>query len=354
MFRRVGEPFSISGRSVSGKQEVMVSENDSQTSGTPNYSKGSVRRFAKSLYQWSLTDLGLTQRDGSVRTKNTKDIIDKLFEFSVSDTCDHDDEELEEEEIKPRNTQDSVKGRTLTLNKLNQLSGLSKLKVLGTTNTEPHIRRVVVLNDIPPLTSISSILAQLCGGPLERVIFRKDGAKGSNTCEIYFMFPEHAANFYEFSTRTNLFILNGKQIAVKWATRSNTNDLDNSHPSVPVYLLNEFVQWGARRCLVFSKAVSTKSPRNSSTMHYPNAKANFSKGVSYEEIKSDLSVFGEIVEIAPVISRKLCFSVHFADIRSAIVAKKVCETPSTPLNIRYNDWTLWYGKDPTDTPCHCL
>lgn len=210
-------------------------------------------------------------------------------------------------------------------------------------------RRVVVIKDITGMCGAKSVVSQICGGPLERIVFHEH--KKDSTIELYFIFPEHAKKFYNYGTSTGLLVLNGGFLSLEWANRTNTHDFEHYHPSVPKYLMNEISFYGARRCLIFSKSVPDKLTRHSYVMHYPSPRTHLSKDLDIEEIKKDFAAFGEIIDIASVISRKLCFCLNFADIRSAIIAKKECELEGSLFNSKYNNWSIWYGKDPTDRPC---
>lgn len=212
-----------------------------------------------------------------------------------------------------------------------------------------HTRRIIVIRNLLTACGVKSTLSQVCGGPLERIVFHEH-KKGSEI-ELYFLFPEHARKFYEFGSNTGLLVLNGTHLTVEWANKTNVQGLEHIHPTIPNYLKHEVDYFGARRCLIFSKSVPEKSNRHSQVMHYPSPRTHLSKDLNIEEIEKDFAAFGEIVEIASVISRKLCFCLHFADIRSAIIIKKECETEGSTLNAKYNAWSIWYGKDPTDKPC---
>ena len=227
-----------------------------------------------------------------------------------------------------------------------------KLDVTKTTRKPLDLfqpKRVVVIKDMIKTCGAKSIISQICGGPLERIVFHEH--KQGLIMELYFIFPEHAKNFYNFGSNTGLLILNGERLAIEWANRTNTNEVEHCHPFVPKYLMHEINYYGARRCLIFSKTVPDKLTRRSHTMHYPSPKTHLSKDLDIEEIRKDFAAFGEIIDIASVISRKLCFCLHFADIRSAILAKKECELEGSLFNSKYNNWSIWYGKDPTDKPC---
>lgn len=210
-------------------------------------------------------------------------------------------------------------------------------------------KRIVLIKDVITSCGAKSIISQVCGGPLERIVFHEH--KKGSMMELYFIFPEHAKSFYKFGSNTGLLVLNGERLSLEWANRNNSHEVEYCHPLVPKYLMQEINYYGARRCLIFSKTIPDKLTRHSHAMHYPSPRTHLSRDLDIEEIRKDFAIFGEIIDIASVISRKLCFCLHFADIRSAIIAKKECEHEGSLFNSKYSNWSIWYGKDPTDKPC---
>ncbi|KAK6458576.1 uncharacterized protein RJT20DRAFT_4168 [Scheffersomyces xylosifermentans] len=235
-------------------------------------------------------------------------------------------------------------------------SSSSKAKVeKAQTNRSQDIsryQRVVVISGIPNSAEVNGVLSQVYGGPLERLVFHENG--GSHTLELYFLFPDHAKRFMAYATCTRLFIVNGVPLTVEWASKSNTEDLDSFHPLVPKPLLQDVVHHGSRRCLIFSKVIAGKKIREPNKMFYPEPTTHFSKNLNISEIKNDFSKFGAILDICPVISRKLCFSLQYADIRSAILAKMEVELDGSTINMKYGGWYVWFGRDITDRPCYCV
>lgn len=216
-------------------------------------------------------------------------------------------------------------------------------------NSEDTLR-VLVMKNIPAKVGIDSIMSQIYGGPLERLILHHD--LKSSWAEISFIKPHHAQQYYNYGTKTGLLIINGIKLTLEWADASNTENMTNEHPPISKYLLNEIDNHGSRRCLIFTKDVFQKNLiKSTNKLHYPDPKIHLSKGVNFRNIKRDFGHFGELVSINPVISKKLSFSIVFADIRSTIIAKRVCETKGTKMNSCYGDWNIEYGKDSADRPC---
>ncbi len=323
MFKRVAELRSSREFSTVTSTSLLSLKHHTEEkidSDGPTYSKSGLRRLARSIYLW-----------------NSYPYDEKDVHSMANDTDRDRTLKLSSEEVNSREPYKNLKSR-------------ESLVSWKSDRPKDAAKRVVVVLGIPRSTSVSGLVAQVCGGPLERVNF----FKSRGAAELYFMFPEHARTFLGYATRTNFFCVNGHTLTVEWANRHNTDDLDTFHPPLSTSLKREVVDWGARRCLVFSKTVPSKPSKGVLSLHYPLPKSHYSKDLDIEKVRKHMLVFGEIVEIGPVISRKLCFSVHFADVRSAIVAKKLCEAAGTMLHDAYYGWTLWYGKDPTDLPCKVL
>ncbi|KAG7662274.1 uncharacterized protein J8A68_004168 [[Candida] subhashii] len=206
-------------------------------------------------------------------------------------------------------------------------------------------KRVIVLTNIINSMGINSVLQQVCGGPLEKIISLPDG-----TIELYFIFPEHAKQFYTYGKATGLLMVNGQKLRVEWKDEGE----GGYHPQLSKALLTDIISNGCRRCLILSKVVPGKRLRNGDKMFYPEADIHYSQDLDIEEVRSDFSEFGYILDIGSVISRKLCFSIFYDDIRSAIFAKLELETIGSELNLKYKSWSVWYGKDITDRPCFVL
>ncbi|CCE80362.1 Piso0_003478 [Millerozyma farinosa CBS 7064] len=328
-----------------------------------------IRQFARSVMQWN-SDVEAS--DVLVRTESNECDRDAL---AKGDTQKHShaekmqDYELDVSGLKRLQIDDGES--TLDLSRRSQRKALGKTKasleniarsidrdtkssskrLTSRASDSLHQRRIVLLKNIPPNCGLISVLNQVCGGPLERIVHH-DHRRGSMV-ELYFLYPEHARRFYVYGARTRLLVLNGVNVSTSWAGRSSLDEVDY-HPPVPKYLMHDVLHYGARRCLIFSKVVPDKPTRHSHVMHYPSPRTHLSKDLHIEHIRHDFAFFGTIVDIASVISRKLCFSIHFADIRAAILAKRECETEGTTMYEKYNQWSIWYGKDPTDRPCLAL
>lgn len=270
--------------------------------------------------------------------------------------------------------------------------------------TNDIYRRCVVLSNINETMSISAILQQVCGGPLEKIV-RLPG----NKIELHFIFPLQAKLFHNFGRKNSLFKVNGISLNVAWSDREFCGDAETGveerlvrgvvgvesqrldcgeeathglecnlyrstqnglkpelspssaaanmalgHFTLPKWLSHEIVMNGCRRCLIISQVVAGKKLRTSDKMFYPEPEVHYSQDLHIYNLRRDFKQFGEIVDIGSVISRKLSFSVFYWDIRSAIKAKTEFERTGSSLNLKYKDWNIWYGKDITDRACFVL
>ncbi|KAK6204298.1 uncharacterized protein RJT21DRAFT_132007 [Scheffersomyces amazonensis] len=227
-------------------------------------------------------------------------------------------------------------------------------KVLNTKKSFDNLKsRVILIKHLPSDASLSSILGQVCGGPLERFVFKTSNDKDNNYIELHFVFVDHAMNFYQYS-KCGLFLVNNVHPITEFANRFNSDELEVFHPIISKSLLYHITHDGSRRILIFAKTIYRKGWEFLNDYRFPEPYSHFSFGLDMENIKRDFSVFGEINEVGAVVSRKLCFSLHFTDIRSAINAKRECEIEGTEFNKKYQEWTILYGKDITDRPCYKL
>ncbi|KAI5952296.1 hypothetical protein KGF54_003162 [Candida jiufengensis] len=259
-----------------------------------------------------------------------------------------------------------------------------------------NIRRCITISNLDQSMGVNSVIQQVCGGPLEKII-----KLPNNKLEIYFIFPQQAKQFYQYGKNTGLLIVNGIKLKVDWSDQEFLNnhgyistttineDIENydgfilgcsnndnaivgginktsitqpfsnivSPPmnyTLPKSLYNEIISNGCRRCLIISKIVIGKKIRQGDKMFYPEPEIHYSKNLQIQDIKMDFEPFGEIMDIGSVISRKLSFSVFYYDIRSAIKAKNEFEKIGSKLSDKYKDWSIWYGKDITDRACFVL
>lgn len=207
-------------------------------------------------------------------------------------------------------------------------------------------QRIVIIKNLPANSTASGLLTRICGGPLERIVYHENRELAS--LEIYFIYPKDAQRFFNYG-QTGLFIYNGSRMTLEWANETNTEDINLVHPKIHKPLMAQ-IAYGARRSLLFVKEIQ-KHIHHNNKLHYPDPESNYSKDFDVKLILRDFSSLGNVVDICPIISRKLSFCIHFDDIRTAIAIKKQCEQRGTKLNVKYKDWDIHYGKDITDKPC---
>ncbi|ODV85490.1 hypothetical protein CANARDRAFT_178756, partial [[Candida] arabinofermentans NRRL YB-2248] len=314
---------------------------------------------------------------------------------------------------KSRGGERSLKQNENILNTSSNVDTILKGATFRTrTSDEMKPSRVVILSNIKPSTSLTSIMGQLNSGPLEkiRLLNKYDFTEIDNydlgstidwantVLQLFYYKEEDASQFMKYAA-TGMFIVNGHHLESSWmpcdqstdknrsrlgsknyslvADDINDEDDDNSEDSYALKLMGPMEN--ARRVLVFKKPVSAKAKATQNAHNsklfgssekrrpsYPDPILNYSENFDLDDIKKDFSQFGPIVEVSPVVSRKLCFAVQYLDVRSAIIAKhqlmskESTNNPIDPnvglayyqqspeLNCKYKNWYSWYGKDPAD------
>ncbi|QLQ81439.1 hypothetical protein HG537_0F02000 [Torulaspora globosa] len=202
-------------------------------------------------------------------------------------------------------------------------------------------QRSIVLANVPRSTGLSSILSQVCGGPLETILLhRNEIDRTLIRVELNFLTRDGAVSFMKYS-RTNLFKVNGVHLVPEWKKLSELQP-----PPLSAEFLEDIPE--VCRCLIMKKYASG----NKRSKHGDNSKESALDNLDISDIKKDFETFGEIQEIAPIISRKLCISISFYCVHNAIRAMDEYENPASQLYKKYfKTWAVWYGKDITDRPC---
>lgn len=205
--------------------------------------------------------------------------------------------------------------------------------------------RFVVLRNVP-LSDKCSILSQVCGGPLERIstVACSKDHEDASAIQLCFMRLSDAENFYRYSN-SGLFIINGVRIMTNFGSYTTEDQTDTLSESIK----NEVLSQGARRCLILKRSV--KNSQKFLIKHEDHSKQMLAD-LDVKQVRADFSKYGEIIDIAAVVSKKLSFAVHYCDVRSSIMAKRELNSVGTELNKKYSSWTVWYGKDPCDRPCY--
>ncbi|AMD21126.1 HEL155Cp [Eremothecium sinecaudum] len=209
-------------------------------------------------------------------------------------------------------------------------------------------RCLVVIRDFPTGTGLKSVLNQVQGGALKNITvqYRKESSQ-LKTVELEFQCPEDAQHFMEYG-RHSVFQINGVHLRPRWGTQSLSENFEASiNHATQKDSLNVYSP--SSRCLLLKKQGS-RNPKHSSC-HYPSPRSHICD-LNIQELKKDFGQFGNILDISPMISRKLCVQINFFDIKSAMDALQSYKCSNSPLNRKYADsWTIGYGKDITDKPC---
>lgn len=307
-----------------------------------------AKTYSRSVSQWGEYMLtGKLARDSTVSNRSNLDfkeentLIEQLYDSRTYKRIANHGLTLNSQF---NNKVERNKKKNLTLSNIDTFDKYQKSVKLDK-------KRVVIIKNIPDKVSIDTVLSQIYGGPLERLLLNSN--QNGNYAEVSFIKPEHAQAYYEFTKKSGFLMINGAKLSVEWADSTNSEEYnDTQHPSVTNYLLHEIHTHGCRRSLIFSQDVVGKSHyKNPKKLHYPDPRIHLSKELCFSEIKKNFSEFGELVSINPVISKKLAFSIVFADIRSSIIARRVCESKLHKMHELYGDWKIEYGKDTADRPC---
>lgn len=237
--------------------------------------------------------------------------------------------------------------------------------------------RVVGITGIEHQTSISNLLVQVRGGPLEKITIVKTNSflpvqlnvysyqKKINWKDyhilLFFENEQSALDFYKYS-KSQMFQVNG--ICLNTIPITHKESLNEKEITDKMNKISE----GARRVLVFKKPVHNKKHRKPHEKRYwPNPQAHFTKDLNFITIRKDFERYGDLVEVLPVISRKTSFSVQFLNVRTAMRIKHVIQNYTSnhanyfqlnekeelldkEIRFKYSRWFVWYGLDPTDKP----
>ncbi|CCC68244.1 hypothetical protein NCAS_0B01600 [Naumovozyma castellii] len=199
-------------------------------------------------------------------------------------------------------------------------------------------RRSVTIENIPTYTGMYSILNQISGGPLEKFCYyrNENSRQATYTMTLNFLSSNNAQDFMKFG-KTNLFKVNGFHLQPKWSSvEGSVSSQTNSAKS-------KLAKTG---CICRYIILKRHSGKTTCT------KVPILEYVDIQEIRKDFGCYGGIVEITPVISKKVCLSIGYYDIYSAVRAMVAYENSSTDLHKKYfQSWTLWYGNDISERPC---
>lgn len=328
--------------------------------------------FGSFVKQAELNEAAI-QTDSNVSSKSNNEI---------NDTCQSDLSYLTNSSLKDLTRSEIVLDQSSSCSNLKLNDSASNTKIALTSsssimsnNIELDIdsdyvneRTVLIIRDIPEKIDIDSILQAVYCGPIEKIVkvLNPEDNNLIKYLELHFIKNEDAELFLKYS-KTGNFLVNGQKLKCQWGTRF-INEVSNANFKKLhdlVYPENEQVysqhggstiRTGARRCLILKKTnVEAKVDTNKKNNNIKNPYHLYSPNLAQfdiNEIMKDFKVYGDIINISPVISRRLCISINFYDIRSAILAKEAFEKMNSLVNKKYSDeWVVWYGKDVNDKPC---
>lgn len=215
------------------------------------------------------------------------------------------------------------------------------LKVPPVSEADRNVR-VVVLRGIDASWDLMTVLSQVRGGPLEKV--RKFKSDKETLLVLTFMVHDHAMLFLAFA-KTGLFAIHGTRLKVRLHKRHYTTGQEE----------RQAVQWmhnGATRIICLSKGYPARRapPRDK----FPNPVEMFDCNVNVYKFWLDVAHFGTVIHIAPLFADQVAFSIHFADVESAVATMRAIERPDSLLRETFKGWFVNYGPDPTDRPCLTL
>lgn len=204
----------------------------------------------------------------------------------------------------------------------------------------------VVLGNIPYGTGLKSIINQVHGGPLKELRFVESGIPGINfdKVELNFMTKEDAQAFIKYA-ESQLFKVNGRHFETIWAPPGSMED--DSHED---YMLDDGMEthFGSPcRSLILKRY-----PKRSKFKRTGSKQDLVLEHFDIKQLKEDFGEFGDIMEITPIVSRKLSVSVYFYDVISAMKAIYSYQDKNSAFHKKYyRSWAMWYGRDVTDKPC---
>ncbi|KAH3678395.1 hypothetical protein WICMUC_001412 [Wickerhamomyces mucosus] len=234
-------------------------------------------------------------------------------------------------------------------------------------------KRILRFKNFPSNVGLKAVIAQLCGGPLEKIeLLRKQSDINkiekignfplkNHYLDVWYLKPEDAKEFYNF-TKSGIFMVNGHNLQPEWAPPHNKRiqsinytDIYSIKYGLPYHeepwndLEDEMMVNKARRCLIMKNSVPSKKSITASN-YYSSSNLHYSE-LELFDIKKDFEQFGVILEVYPAVSKKLSLIIHFFDTRAAIDAKRAFDDELSDFHARYEDWTICYGKEPAERPC---
>ncbi|SMN20210.1 similar to Saccharomyces cerevisiae YOR242C SSP2 Sporulation specific protein that localizes to the spore wall [Maudiozyma saulgeensis] len=200
----------------------------------------------------------------------------------------------------------------------------------------------VLIKHIPQEVGIDSVVSQIKGGPLRQI----SCTTTSQECKeviFDFIYPQDATEFLKYAN-TSLFKVNGIRLQACWYDDNENKEKHLAH-LLPLTTKNKDTQ--ITRCLILKKNGKRRVVKK-----YSGISSNSLLPFDPQDMRNDFSVFGELQGLTPIISRRLCVSVLFMDVFSAMQAmQSLLDTNSFLHKKYYKTWAIWYGPDQTEQPC---
>jgi hypothetical protein len=267
------------------------------------------------------------------------------------------------------NNKDQIKPETTESRGLEKLKLQALMSVQNLVSIRPRIGVVkadwvIYLSSVPSSVGLSSIIAQVSGGPLEKIISKPDPSMPNMAIiELHFLHSGSAQRFYRFASSGRLRI-NGRVYYPQKQLRGPV-------PPRAEKVKEAMLYGGACRCVVlmmrenidqgqthgrsvvksdlqvrrpdFGKSdIEGKPPRSPVTLEF-----------TIDDIKGTFGTLGRIIQISPMARKRVTICIQYADTKSAISATEMfVESVDHPLWQKfYKRWGIAYGLDPTDRTC---
>lgn len=234
---------------------------------------------------------------------------------------------------------------------------------------EDSSRRCIVLSGFPKGTPNTSIISLVRGGAIEKLTFlngeaeqmeqdicsevRKSLLSGSIKYPVMilsFLYPADASRFMEYVNDKSLLKFHNKPLSAHWA-HDNSLQFSVGYHLAP-HIAQEIDANHASRYVILSRS-SRKTIIDIPHGHrHPQAYSCFSTTFNCNALKTDFAQFGQIIEVVPLLDKKLAISLQFADIRSAILVMHTFKSKTSVLRSKYSLWTLRYLPDIANYPCY--
>lgn len=203
-------------------------------------------------------------------------------------------------------------------------------------------QRYVIMSGFASDTSMADVVSRIRGGAIERLIL---GTEPEPYIELFFLDYRAANSFFQFA-RTGLFIVNGKRplISKKPPTKIIA--------PVQEHVLKAANTIGASRVIILQTPSRVPKLPSWAYERFPKPSQWHVKGFDVEDIRRDMSQFGEILEIRPVVCEECAVAVHYLSLADLVLAMRSLAQYGTSYFHKYQTWTIKFGPDPANMPCY--